>query len=109
MGQMKLAFEVGQSDVDIEHGHVGRTVSEQFHHRGKAYAGTQHLRGIGVPELMGNDLGWQTRGETDLMQVVAKLPYHGSLREWARQQQAIGGQRVQRAEEAKANGLSTGL
>ncbi len=52
---LELALEVGKSDLDITHGHVGVDVSEEFHEHGEADAGTQHLRGISVSKLVRND------------------------------------------------------
>jgi len=50
-GLMKLALEIGQGDVHIEHRHVGRAVPQQFHHGGESDARAKHLRGVGVSLL----------------------------------------------------------
>src|ERR1035437_802513 len=54
-GQMKLALQISQGDVEIQHSHLGRGVTEQLHDRKKLYAGTKHLTGVGVAHLMRND------------------------------------------------------
>ena len=34
-GQMELALQVGQRDIEVQHGHVWRGVTEQFHDGGE--------------------------------------------------------------------------
>ena len=67
---MKLALQVSQGDVEIQHGHVGRAVAEQFHEGGKAYTGAKHLGGIGVAKLMRNDARGKARRDGHLLQVA---------------------------------------
>ena len=56
-GQMELALQITRSDVDVPHGHPRIGVAEQFHERGKGYAGANHLAGVGVSKLVWNDAG----------------------------------------------------
>ena len=65
-GQLELAFEIGEGDIDVAHGHSRIDVAKQLHQYGEADAGAKHLRGVGVSELMGDDIcgkpsEWQTR------------------------------------------------
>ncbi len=43
---------VGLTETD---GHLGVDVAEQLHQNGEADAGAKHLRGVGMPELVGDD------------------------------------------------------
>jgi len=47
-----FALQVGLSNLQVAKGHLGAGVAEQLHNRGEAYAGAEHLRGIGVATLM---------------------------------------------------------
>lgn len=99
---MKLALQVRQGDVEIQHRHVGRGVAEEFHDGGKADAGTKHLCGIGVSHLVRNDARGDAHRKGNLVQVVAQLAHQGFFGAGAGQQQTVRGKRIEGAEEARA-------
>lgn len=68
---MKLTLKVGQGDVKILHGHIGRVVAKQFHDRREAHAGAKHFCCVCVPQLMRDDARWEVKGEAHFMQVIA--------------------------------------
>ena len=100
-GQMKLALQISQGDFEIQHGHLGRGVAEQFHDGGKIHAGTKHLAGVGVTSWCGT-MRWAMPAAAD-----TSCRYSRSWRikvclvRGTGQQTAIGGQRIERAEEAE--------
>ena len=100
-GQLELALQVGESDVEIHHGHLGRGVAEQLHEGGKIYAGAKHLAGIGVTQLMRNDAAGMPAAAQTSCRYAAELANEGLPGCGTGQQTAIGGQRIERAEEAK--------
>jgi len=55
--QLKLSLEIGQGHIHIVHGHARASVAKQFHHRRKAHASAEHFRSVGMPELVGDDIG----------------------------------------------------
>jgi len=69
---LKFPLEIGQGHIHIAQGHVRAGVAEQFHHRGKAHAGTEHFRSVGMPELVGDDIGGKADRVADQMQVIAE-------------------------------------
>ena len=77
-------------------------MAEQFHEGRKAHAGTKHLRGIGMPELMRHDPGGKPERITDLVQVIAKLMQDCFLAVPAGQQAPVGGQKIEGAKESEA-------
>ena len=54
-GQIELALQVGERDVEIDHGHLGGPMAEQFHQGRNVNAATEHLAGVGVTELVRNN------------------------------------------------------
>ena len=78
-GEMKLALQICRSNLEIQHGHFGRGVTEQLHNRKKLHAGTTHLAGIGVPHLKGNDAFRNARLGTDGVQVLRSWHTKASL------------------------------
>jgi hypothetical protein len=108
--QPELVFDVEQGDLDIAHGHFGRLVAQQFHENRQAYAGPNHFRRVGVPELVGHDASADTGSAGDLMK---RTPYRGAERHTAtgaRQKIAVG-LRVPGAQRTKAiqNSADKGL
>ena len=70
--QLELPLEIGQGHIHIAHGHARIGVAEQFHDRGKAHAGTEHFRSVGMAQLMRDDTGGQAGRVTGQMQVIAE-------------------------------------
>jgi hypothetical protein len=101
-GLMKLALEIRQGDFHIEHGHVGRAVPQQFHYGGETDARANHFRGVGVSHLMRDDARRQAKGMAGLMQVIAELTNECFFGVGTRQEQTVGGQRIQGAKKAEA-------
>ena len=76
---MQFALQVSEGDIEIQHGHVGRGVTEQFHDGGEIHSGAKHLTGISVSELVRNDaLGNAGRGGP-LVQVCTEVAQQGLL------------------------------
>ena len=100
--QLELALEIGEGDIDVAHGHGRIDVAEQFHQDGEADAGAKHLCGVGMPELMRDDICGESERVTDLMQVIAESNEESYFASGTRQKPSIGRQRIQRAEEAQA-------
>ena len=71
--QLELTLQVRESDVEVDHGHLGRGMSEQFHQRGKINAAAKHFAGVGVAELMRNDPAGNADGSTNLVEIGAEL------------------------------------
>ena len=44
-GQVELTLQIGERDVEIDHGHLGRVMAEQFHQGRNINAATEHLAG----------------------------------------------------------------
>ena len=101
-GQLELAFEIGEGDIDVAHGHLGVDVAEQLHQNGEADAGAKHLRGVGMPELVGDDACGEAEGVADPMQVIAELDNDGHFASRTCNEPSICGQRIERAEEAQS-------
>jgi len=78
--QLELAFKIGEGHIDVAHGHAWIDVTEQLHQDGEANAGTKHFRGIGMPELVGNDARGKAESVADPMQVIAQLSNDGHFR-----------------------------
>ena len=76
-------------------------MAEKFHDGGKTYAGTEHLCGICVPKLVRHDAHGESKGMTDLVEVVSQLAYQCFFCVWSRQQQAVGGEQIKGTKEAK--------
>src|ERR1700756_1181622 len=100
--QLELALEIGEGDVDVAHSHARIDMTEQLHQDGEADAGAKHLCGVGVPELMGDDMRRECERVADLMQVITKLNQDSYFASGSCQEPSIGRQRIQRAEEAQA-------
>ncbi len=98
---LELALEVGEGDIDIAHGHLGVDVAEQLHQNGEADAGAKHLRGVGMPELVGDDACGESEAVADPMQVIAELNNDGHFASRTCNEPSIGGQRIEGAEEAQ--------
>ncbi len=50
-GQMEPPLQIGSSDVDVAHRHLGINVPEQLHERRQAHPCAYHLTGICVPPM----------------------------------------------------------
>lgn len=100
-GELKLALQIGEGDVDVAHGHIRIGMSEQLHQDREADSGAKHLRSVGVPELVGNDGCGQTEGRANLMQVIAQLVDEGVLAAGPREEALIGSLRIERAKETQ--------
>lgn len=100
--QLELPLEIGQGDIDIAHGHGWIDMAESLHQDREADTGAQHLCGIGVPELMGDDLCGKSERVADLMQVIAELDEDSYFASGTRQKVAVIRQGIQGAEEAQA-------
>ena len=48
---LEFSLEVRQRHIEIEHGHLRRSVAEQFHHGGKTHTGSKHFCRIGMPTI----------------------------------------------------------
>src|SRR6185369_11938025 len=96
-----LASQIGQRDIQVQHGHVWRCVAEEFHDSGKIDTRTKHLGGVRVSELVRNDLGRESGSKGHLMQVISESAYEGVFAEGAGEQSAVWGKRIERAEEAE--------
>ena len=100
-GQVELTLQVGERDVEIDHGHLGGGMAEQFHQGRQIDAAAEHLAGIGVTELMRNDATGNAGGSRHLVQIGAELANEHVPGSRPRQQMAVRGRRIQRAEEAQ--------
>jgi len=76
-------------------------MAENLHESGKIHAAAKEFAGVGVSELMGDDASGKAGSGTDFIQIGAKLANEGVPGSGARQQMAIGGRRIQRAEKAQ--------
>ena len=74
-----LALQIRQSDPEIAQGHVWRTMPEEFHDAGEAYAGAEHESGIGITQLMRDDPSGDSRRSGDFVQRFADLTTFTSL------------------------------
>ena len=99
--QLELALEIGEGDIDVAHGHGRIDVAEQLHQDGEADAGAKHLCGVGMPELMGDDICGKSERVTDLMQVIAELNQDSHFASGSGQKPFMGRLRVEGAEEAQ--------
>src|SRR6516164_9324504 len=99
--QLELALQVREGDVEVDHGHLGGGMAENLHESGKIHAAAKEFAGVGVSELMGDDASGKAGSGTDFIQIGAKLANEGVPGSGARQQMAIGGRRIQRAEKAQ--------
>ena len=72
-GQVELALKIGERDVEVDHGHLGGGMAEQFHQGGKINAAAKHLAGIGMAELMRNNAAGDAGGGRSLVQIAAEL------------------------------------
>ena len=100
--QLVFALEVRRGHFEVTQGHARIGMAEQFHEGRKAHAGTKHLRGIGMPELMRHNPGGEPERITDLMQVIAKLMQDCFFAVPAGQQSPVGGQRIEGAKESQS-------
>ena len=64
-GQVELPLQVGEGDVEVDHGHLGGSMAEQFHQCRKIDATTKHLAGVSVAELVRDDVAGNARGDED--------------------------------------------
>ena len=72
-GQVELPLQVGEGDVEVDHGHLGASVAEQFHQCRKIDATTKHLAGVSVAELMRDDAAGNARGGGNFVEIRAEL------------------------------------
>ena len=100
-GLVELALQVGERDIEIDHGHSGRGVAEQFHQDREIEAAVKHFAGIGVAELMGDDAGGNAGGGRSFVQIGAQLAKQHLAGSRPRQQMAIRRRRIERTEEAQ--------
>lgn len=49
--QHELALDVGQGNIEIAHGHLGRLMTEEFHHHRQARARSEYLGGKRVATM----------------------------------------------------------
>jgi hypothetical protein len=98
---MQFALQVSEGDIEIQHGHVGRGVTEEFHDGGEIHSGAKHLTGIGVSELVRNDALSNARRGGHLVQVSAEVAQQGLLGAGTGQQASVSRQRIERTEEAE--------
>ena len=89
--QLVFALEIRRGHFEVTQRHAWIGMAEQFHEGRKAYAGTKHLRGIGMPALMRHNPGGKPERIADLMQVIAKLMQDCFLAVPAGQQPSVGG------------------
>lgn len=73
-GQVELALQVGERDIEIDHGHLGGVMAEQFHQDRNINAATEHLAGIGVTELVRNNGARDAGSRSHLAEISAQLP-----------------------------------
>ena len=99
--QLELAFKIGEGHIDVAHGHSWIDVAEQLHQDWEADAGAKHLRGVGVPELMGDDICGKPERVAGLMEVIAELNQDRYFASRSCQKPPIGRQRIEGAEEAQ--------
>jgi hypothetical protein len=88
---LEFPFEIGQRHVQVAHGHVWIDMTEQAHQRRQAHAGPQHLRRVGVPELVRDDACRKTDLMTDLVEIIAELANERLFAARSRQEEAIVG------------------
>ena len=98
--QLELALEIGEGDIDVAHGHSRIDMAKQLHQDGEADSGAKHLGGVGVPELMGDDIRGETERVADQVQVIAELHQDSYFTSWSGQKPSIGRQRLEGAKEA---------
>ena len=100
--QLELPLEIGQGHIHIAHGHARIGVAEQSHDGSEAHAGTEHLGSIGMPQLVGNDIGGQAGRVTGQMQVIAETREKRYSRSMPGQEPSVVRQKIQGAEEAQS-------
>ena len=91
----------GQGHVQVAHGHVWIDLTKQIHQGRQANTGPQHLRCIGVPKLVGNDARRKPEFMADLVEIIAELANERFLSARPGQEEAIVGERFERAKEAQ--------
>ena len=99
--QLELTLQVRESDVEVDHGHFGRGMAEHLHQCGEVHTAAKHLGGIGMSELMRDDASRKAGSGTDFIQIRAELANERVSGSGPRQQTAIGGRGIQRAEKAQ--------
>ena len=80
----------------------GETWPRSFIKAGKLTPERSISSRVGVSKLVRHDASGEAEAMTDLVQVIAELADQRFLGGWARQQETIGGQRIQGAKEAQA-------
>ena len=100
--QLELALQVGESDVEVDHGHLGGGMAEDLHQSGKIHAAAKELAGVGMSKLMGDNPSGNAGGGRNFVQIGAKLANERVPGSGPRQQVAIRSRRIQPAEEAEA-------
>ena len=71
--RLELTLQVGESDVEVDHGHLGGGMAEEFHQCGKIDTTAKQFAGVGVSELMRDDASGDARGGGNFMQIGAEL------------------------------------
>ena len=61
-GEVELALEILLGDLEILQSHVRALMTEELYNSGKADAGAQHLRPVGVSKLVRDDADGNTDG-----------------------------------------------
>jgi hypothetical protein len=99
--QMKLPLQIGSSNVDVAHRHLGIDMPEQLHERRQAHPCAYHLTGICMPELVRNDAGGDTDRSDNIGKVRTELFYKRLLVARAGQEPAVQREWVERTEKAQ--------
>ena len=64
----ELTLYIGQGNIEMAHGHLGRLMTEKFHNNGQAGTGSEHLSGKRMPKLMRHNTGLDADVSGDLVQ-----------------------------------------
>ena len=82
-------WQVGESDVEVDHGHLGGGMAEHLHQCREVHTAAKHFGSIGVTELMRDNASGKAGSGTDLVQVRAELADERVSRSRPRQQTMI--------------------
>ena len=72
-GQVELALQVSECDIEIDHRHLGGSMPEQFHQCGKINTTPKHLGGVSVAKLMWHDTAGNTGCGRNFVEIRAEL------------------------------------
>ena len=97
---MEFPLQIGSSNVDVAHGHLGINVSEKLHERRQAYPRADQLTGICVSKLVRHDAGGNTDCSDNIGKVRTQLLDKGLLVARASQEPAVEREWIERTEEA---------